>query len=148
MSRREGDFQLMLEQTRQRVYRTRRLYYAETVESDGGISHDLHLELAKRVLEYDDILSEFKTADGVDPSDFPDISDVKSRLGKRTEVVAPSPRRGLDQTTTERPAIVEVPANDLVRMTKQLDQIAQQLGFGAEADAEPPAGPHGGDRWQ
>lgn len=136
MSRREGDFQLMLEQTRQRVYRTRRLYYAETVESDGGISHDLHLELAKRVLEYDDILSEFKTADGVDPSDFPDISAVKSRLGKRTEVVAPSPRRGEKRTTRDVPAIVEVPANDLVRMTKQLDQIAQQLGFGAEAETD------------
>ena len=138
MSGKDATSETMIEQTRRRVEKTRRLYYDQSM--DGGISRGLHLELAKRVLEYDDVLSEFKTADGVNYEDFPDISNVKHRMGRQTEVISDSARLGEKRTTKSVPAVVEIPPTDLVAMTKQLDKIAQDLGFGADLDTDQPGG--------
>jgi hypothetical protein len=134
----EADPESLIHETRRRVHQTRRLYYSRSIDGDAGT--DLHLELAKRVLEYDDVLSEFKSMPGVDRSDFPDVSAVKERLGRKTEVTKDAPGRSRGKTTEKVPAVIEIPPNDLVAMTERLDEIAQDLGFGADLDADQPGG--------
>jgi hypothetical protein len=134
----DHDPEAMIQATRRHVQKTRNLYYDRAI--DGDISRDLHLELAKRVLEYNDVLLEYKNADGVDPTDFPDVDVVKQRMGqtKPSEVEAPGDTR--NTTVEQRPAVLSIDPADLIQMTNRLDEVASDLGFGADPDSSQPGG--------
>ena len=52
-----------------------------------------------------------------------------SRVGKKAEIRTESKRRGGGMTIEEVPAVLDVPAEQLIEMSKQLDDAAQQLDF-------------------
>jgi hypothetical protein len=109
---------------------------------DAGVDGELSVEnkrlLAKAAIKYWDVLYEFREATVLSKDDFPDISPVRSRIGKTTQVSAPSPRRGDAENFKPAPAVDELPQDYLIELTEDLDDLARKLGFGAsERDATP-----------
>jgi hypothetical protein len=106
------------------------------VEYDGEIDEITHRQLAVAAIQYYDVLQEYEDKPILSESDWPDISTVRDRLGEtivqRTECqVANEPSQ-----IEEIPAIKTVPADFLVRVIKQLDKLANKLGFGAGVESQ------------
>lgn len=116
----------IINQARHRCHQTRSRYWAESVTGT-EISQETHLALAQRVLRYYDALHEYR--DDVD--DMPDVDEIVSKTGRTTEVVTKSGRRGWDNklTTKEVPAVLDIGPERLVKISKQLDDVAHQLDF-------------------
>jgi hypothetical protein len=123
------------------VVQTRMTYYNQLTHRE-TITKELHRELASRVLQYADVLRVFQ--DRID--DFPNVDRVRQKMGQMEPVEVEAPGDTRNRIVEEQPAVLSIDADDLLQMTNELDDIAQQLGFGADADVEPPAGPHGDDR--
>ena len=126
----------MIHRRRQRAQQTRELYYEHRLA--GETPPSVQKQLALCVLEYHDVLREFRNSPAVDEEDYPDISPIRNRLGEYIEVVANSKRLGQSTTMKSLPAVIELPDHYLIRMIDQLDDLAQNLGFGAEASKSTP----------
>ena len=114
----------IINQARYRCYQARSRYWAEMVDT-GQCSRDTHVTLSHAVLAYYDAMMEFEAEiDGL-----PDIEPLLSRVRETTEIVVQSSRRGGGRTTEEVPAVVDVPAEQLIQMSKQLDDVAAELDF-------------------
>lgn len=109
---------------RYRCYQARSRYWAEMVDS-GLCSNDTHVTLSHAVLAYYDALMQFEA----DLNGLPDIEPLMSRVGKKAEIRTESKRRGGGMAIEEVPAVLDVPAEQLIEMSKQLDDAAQQLDF-------------------
>ena len=121
----------MILDMRRHVQQIRNQFWSEGV--DGGFSPRTKRELAKVAIQYWDMLYEFRSESILDEGDFPDITPVRSRLGKQTEVVTKSKRLGQSTTVKSVPAITELSDWYLVELTEDLDDLAKKLGFGAKA---------------
>lgn len=99
-------------------------YWAESV-TDATISRQTHLALAQRVLRYHDAIHEFRS----EVDKMPDIEPLLSRAGEKTEIIHETKRRGSGTTTEKVPAVLDIPPEQLVRMSKELDDTAHQLDF-------------------
>lgn len=120
----------------QRMVVQSRMDYYNQLTHRQSITDELHRELATRVLQYADILRVFQTR--VD--DFPDVDAVKQRMGQMEafEVEAPGDTR--NTTVEQRPAVLSIDPADLIQMTNRLDEVASDLGFGADLDTDQPGG--------
>jgi hypothetical protein len=114
----------IINRARYRCYQSRSRYWGEMVDT-GQCSRDTHVTLSHAVLAYYDALMEFEA----DVDGLPDIEPLRSRVEETTEIRVQSSRRGGGMTTDEVPAVVDVPAEQLIQMSKQLDDVAQQLDF-------------------
>ena len=114
----------IINQARYRCYQARSRYWAEMVDT-AQCSRDTHVTLSHAVLAYYDAMMEFEA----DLNGLPDIEPLMSRVGKKTEIRTESKRRGGGMTIEEVPAVLDVPAEQLIEMSKQLDDAAQQLDF-------------------
>ena len=95
-------------------------------------------ELASAALKYWSVLHEHRNDTAIDAEDLPDVSPSRERLGKQTRVRVPSKRLGKDKTTTYVPAIDELNPEYVIEVTRELDDLANKLGFGAStADTVP-----------
>ena len=119
----------MILDMRRHVQQIRNQFWSEGV--DGGFSPRTKRELAKVAIQYWDMLYEFRSESILDEGDFPDITPVRSRLGKQTEVVTKSKRLGQSTTVKSVPAITELSDWYLVELTEDLDDLAKKLGFAA-----------------
>jgi len=123
---------------RHHIYQIRK--QAEVVKSrcesleDGGLSEEMHKQLVMAAVRYYDSLLEFKSKTIVDDDDYPDMQPIRSRLGRRKEVIVPSPGVGRGPTVDSRPAVIDIPPSELYRIINELDVLAQKLGFGAKPD--------------
>ena len=124
----------MIGKKRRRAAALRDAYYRKAIDQD--VSDVLMKELASVSLEYWSILREFRNEPAVDADDFPDVEPIRSRLGRETEIIVESPRRGGDETTKRVPAVQELNAEYLIGVTHALDDLSQKLGFGASATQE------------
>lgn len=120
----------IINQARHQCHQTRSRYWAERV-ADTEISQQTHLALAQRVLRYYDALHEYR--DDVDG--MPDVDELMSKTGRTTEIVTKSGRRGWDNklTTKEVPAVLDIPPERLVEISKQLDDAAHELDLTDES---------------
>ena len=114
----------IINKARYRCYQARSRYWAEMVDT-GQCTRDTHVTLSHAVLAYYDAMMEFEA----DVDGLPDVEPLLSRVGETTEIVVQSSRRGGDRTTDEVPAVVDVPAEQLIEMSKQLDDVAAELDF-------------------
>lgn len=117
---------------RRRVQRARNRFWGESVDCD--VSTKTHRDLAVIALQYHDVLWEYR--DGSDGDDWPDVSILREKLGKTvarrvTPDIANEPSQ-----LEEQPAIQTVSTERIVQITKELDEKANQLGFGADVNAE------------
>jgi hypothetical protein len=124
----------MIGKKRQRAAKLRDLYIRQAIDDD--VSDELVKELASVCLEYWSLLREFRDEPAVDDDDFPDVKPIRSRLGEKTQVRAESKSRGHDYTYEKVPAVLELDPEYLFELTHALDDLSQQLGFGAAAAQE------------
>lgn len=116
---------------RARVQQIRNRFWEEGV--GGQFSATTKRDLAVVAIQYWDMLYEFRDEQVLDEGDFPDITPVRSRIGKTTEVLADSPRRGGGVEVEAAPAVSELDDWYLLELTEQLDDLANRLGFAASA---------------
>lgn len=121
---------------RRRVQATRNRYFEEGV--DGPISSETHRQLAAKAVEYYDVLYEYRDERIVDDDDWPDISPIRSRIGRKTTQTISAAGRCRSTSTIEVPAVTEVPAEQIIDITKELDDLAKKLGFSAAAKQATP----------
>lgn len=121
---------------RRRVQEARNQYWHEAVRND--VSNETHQLLAAVAVEYFDVLYEFRAEAVLDEDDWPNIDQIRSRIGKTTTVKSQAPGRSAAMTHKEVPAVTEVPPEEIIRITKELDDLAKTLGFAAEATAVVP----------
>lgn len=120
----------LIYEMRRQMQAARNHYWQQQVT--GSISEQVHQELATRLVQYHDVLYEFRDkTDG-----WPDISAIRERLGREVKMQAKAPGLGRGTQWEHRPAITQIPAEQLVEMSKQLDDIACDLGFAAPVTEE------------
>jgi hypothetical protein len=122
----------MIGQHRKRIQKYRRRI--QRLHADQEVSGRLHDDFVVEVIGYFDVLREFRDSTALDDDDLPDISPLRSRLGEKATIVADAPgffERGEEYKTV--PAIREVPLDTILKLSHQLDDAAQKLGFGANA---------------
>jgi len=83
------------------------------------------------ILNYHRVISKFAGESVLTDGDIPDISPIRNRLGRTTEVVVESKRGGGDITTQQRPAVDELDVWYLEDIANQLETAAKKLGFWA-----------------
>jgi hypothetical protein len=121
----------MIYEMRRRVQRARNHYWSEGV--DGEISNEVHRELAVAVLQYHDVLLEFRDESVLDKTDFPNINKLRDKVARRVYATVPSGGRGRGSEVDEVPAVTTVPVDEILEMSEQLDDLCKKLGFGAKA---------------
>jgi hypothetical protein len=121
----------MIGKKRQRAAKLRDAYQRRAIDDD--VSDELVKELASVCLEYSSLLREFRDEPAVDADDFPDVTPIRSRLGKKTRIKTESKRRGGGMTYEEVPAVLELDPQYLVQVIHALDDLSQNLGFGGVA---------------
>jgi len=123
----------MIYDIRRRVQAARNQYWAEGVDSN--VSERTHRELAVATLQYYDVLYEFRDESVLTDNDWPDINELRDRVGKTVTKRTHSGVFGETTTTNEVPAVTMLPADRIVTMSKDLDDLAKRLGFSATADS-------------
>jgi hypothetical protein len=107
---------------------------------DGNVKPNTHALMVRKVLEYEDVLHEFRNLPALDESDLPDVSELKSLLGEKRSMVipgedAPGLKRGC--TRSDVPAVAaETDIDQVIAISERLDDLAQKLGFGPEPDTD------------
>jgi sugar phosphate isomerase/epimerase len=121
----------LIYEMRRRVQMARNRYWDEGVE--GRTSPETKKSLAKAAVKYWDVLYEFRSETVLDDEDFPDMTEITSRLGQQTAVWVESAGRKRGSVRKQQPAIAELDAEYLLELTEELDDLAKRLGFGATA---------------
>jgi hypothetical protein len=136
--RSEDGFSRLVREARQQMQNARNHYWREKTSGSGGVSWGVRELLARRAAQYYDILWEYKegkqsVAQAWDKSDVEHIE----RLAKDTRTVdVPAPGDTGNTQETEKPALAAMDPEALVGLTKQLDQLANDLGFGARVESD------------
>ncbi len=134
----------MIGKQRQRIQKYRR--EVQRALSSGSLSGEMHDDFAVEVLAYFDVLREFRDESSLQDAGLPDVSPIRERLGFTVQVTVDAPgfrRRG--QKRQEVPAVRELDIDHLIRLSHELDDSAQALGFGATAADTTPHGKAGRD---
>jgi hypothetical protein len=98
----------------------------------GQLNAGTHLDLAEVVIEYEQTLREFDDDPVVDDSDYPNIEPLKQAAGRQTERTVTTSGQWVGSVHTERqPMVLNFPAEQLIRVINQLDQLARKIGFSA-----------------
>jgi len=116
------NMQERLETVRRRVQRQR----STTSLTDGA-----HLQLAEAIVEYHDMLHKYRDHDAV-ADRFPDISDIRSRMGQTTVVYQEAPGDTSNTKPVEQPALLELSTDRLLQAAFELEDTSFTLGFAAQ----------------
>ena len=124
----------IIAETREEMQRVRNVMWAEL--ATGEATEQTQIRLAEMVVSYWDVLREFRD----EVSDWPDISEIRGRLGQKSR--RPADAAGLNRGTTFKtyPAVLDVPATRLLEVSQQLDDIAHELDFSASPNVSPADG--------
>jgi hypothetical protein len=106
--------------------------------ADVTLKPETKREIVVHILNYHRVISKFAGESVLTDGDIPDISPIRNRLGRTTEVVVESKRGGGDITTQQRPAVDELDVWYLEDVANQLEVAAKKLGFWANAEATRP----------
>jgi hypothetical protein len=143
----DGGFSLLVREARQQMQNARNIYWHEKTSGDGSVSWEVRELLARRAVQYYDILWEYKTdrqsvEQAWDESDIEMIQQL-AHDARTVDVAAPGDTSNTQQV--QKPALAALDPSKLVELTKQLDQIANDLGFSAGVKSEREFGQIGGD---
>ena len=119
---------------RERVNAVRSQFAGEGVYAQ--MSEDTHLQLARVTVEYWQLLREYRDEPVLE--EFPDISPLRQRLGRRTQVVERSAGLNRGATHASKPAVLEVSIDTILDLLDELDAVANTLGFSKTAREKTP----------
>jgi hypothetical protein len=114
---------------RERVHNVRSEHFGEGVY--GEQSEMAQLQLARVCVEYWSLLREYEGKSAVD--ELPDIDPIKERLGEQTRMLVESPGLRRGGKFDWRPAILELDIEYILSVIEQLDDVANDLNFSANA---------------
>lgn len=113
--------------------------YRQWKFSDRPVPDTITRQLAEEALAFREVLHKYRTKDALDPEwgdrDIHWIDDYQNRT---VLVEEPSPRRNSNTVTEERPAILTVDPERLIDVIRNLDDIADELGFSATIEESTP----------
>jgi hypothetical protein len=99
---------------------------------NGGVPDRIVRELAQRALDFREVLHKYRNEDALDPAwDERPIHWIDDYQNETRLVEKPSSRRNSNTKTVEQPAILSVDPEALVDVIRELEDIADQLGFSA-----------------
>lgn len=104
-------------------------YQAATVQ----LTPDMKREIAVHIVNLHRVLSNYEGETVLDDGDIPDISPIRERLGRETQIPSQSARRGGGTSYETRPAVDELGFEYLERVANQLERVAKKLEFWAPA---------------
>lgn len=118
---------------RERMQQARNQVWSD--RTDGSVSRETRRQFIVSLLAYRDVLADYRDDSALKHQDGWEGYDVDWPLDYLQQYVTVSnpskdPRGGRD--TTREPAILHVPIDDLIDVSKKLDEIAVDLGFSAE----------------
>lgn len=122
----------LIYEAKEYAHRARQQVNSDGIEYGNMPVSDKRL-LAKAALKYWDVLHEFRDESVLSDGDVPDITPVRSRVGRTTERFVDSNEIGGDFDTEDVPAVDELSGRYLYELTEQFDHMASELGFGASA---------------
>lgn len=125
----------MIADVQRSVIRSRQIYYRQMTDKN-QITDDLHRELAVSVMQYADVLPLDQAQDRVDS-----IGELRDAIGSEQRVEVEAAGDTSNTETKLRPAVLSFAPDELVSISKQLDSVASDLGFGPDADAQQDRGP-------
>jgi hypothetical protein len=123
----------LIYQMRERVEQARSRYNRE--RKYGSVSDETHLLLVEVVVEYHDVLYEFRNVKPV-KGDFPDISDIREKMGQQATVYEEAPGDTTNQRPATKPAALTIDRARLESAITELNDTAFRLGFSAAPDPE------------
>lgn len=96
------------------------------------VTEAVRRELAERALAYREVLHKYREKDALDPAwDERDIHWIETKQNQLINVEQPSPRRNSNTETVEKPAILAVDPERIVGVIRELEDVADELGFTA-----------------
>jgi hypothetical protein len=105
----------------------------------GTVSSKMKRELAVAAIQLHDVLWEHSDENAIeDEWDGSNVDDLRTLLDKTVSVPEQTPGDSANNRTVERPAIAAVDGDWLVDVSKRLERLAKQLGFGANTRDETP----------
>jgi hypothetical protein len=117
---------------RERLQAVRGVFREEQLQ--GGVSEQTLLDLAAAALQYRDVLVDYRDEDALEtPWDERRLDWICSLAGQTIQREESLHRSNGATTVVERPAITAVEPDRLLALTKELDAVAKELGFVAEA---------------
>lgn len=111
------------------VMQSRMLCYQELTYQN-QIPDDLHRQLAVCVMQYVDVLPLEQT------QSIDEVAEVRSVMGRTQPFEVEAPGDTSNTTTELRPAVLSISPERLIRISKRLDEVAADLGFGPGADID------------
>ena len=121
----------LIYEMRRQVQTARNQYWRQGAY--GTCTDETHIRLAEVAVEYADVLHEYRDEMILDDGDMPDMDALRDRIGKKIERFEEAPGRTSALRSVSVPAVLEIPAEDIVQKTKELDDLAKKLGFSAAA---------------
>jgi hypothetical protein len=120
------------------MQQARNQYYRERVKHN-EVSTETCRELAIRLVQLWDTLYEYRGEQAVeDKWGELDIDNIRTLLDQQATVQQATPGRGTATTAETVPAIATVNPEKLITASKELDEIANALGFAASATNSTP----------
>jgi hypothetical protein len=103
-----------------------------------NLTPQMKRQIAVHIINYHRVLSKFEGESVLSSGDIPDISPIKSRLGRTTSTVVGNASLGGGFKTDEVPMIDELDFWYLEEVANDLEAAAKKLGFWASAEATRP----------
>jgi hypothetical protein len=122
-----------LQVARERAREVRRQFVREW-NKDGHVSDRSKIRAGEVAVDYRDVLIDYKPQVATPPWDERELDWIMDYVGRHTTVKVDSPGVGRGTVEQSKPAITQIDARKLYELTKRLDQIWRELGFGADVD--------------
>jgi hypothetical protein len=132
----QGQFYQLIVETRYRMQQARNQYWEEL----GHVSDATHRRLAVALLQYHDVLMEHSDHSETIEEDWKEskVEQVRDLLGQTTPQAVDAPGDTQANDYVQRPAVLEVDAETLISISKDLDNIAAKLDFTASVTESTP----------
>ncbi len=132
----ETAFGRLIREAKEEAFHARRKLRREQPTPSTSTKRDV----ADALADYQDVLKDYADEQALEQPWQERIPyDIDRLLADTTTIEQSVPSRNPDATkTVEVPAVANVPARDLINIGKELDSIAKELGFAADAKQPTP----------
>jgi len=128
-------FEQLVVESQQRLDDTRTQYFIERART-GGVSRDTQSQLHAAVLGYYATLRRYRDASAVQDSWPAELDELEEYVDGWQVVERDQAGDGASSTTEQRPAVL--PAEEAIRKSFVLDDVATDLGFAASTETALP----------
>ena len=112
--------------------------YRQWKLSEAPVGDEVRRQLAEAALSFKEVLHKYRSKGALDPSwEDRNIHWIEEKQNQQVAVKSPTARRNGNAETKRKPAILAVDPEAIVSVIRELEDIADQLGFTAGVTPEP-----------